>query len=260
MTTQQAVSARARNDVHQIVQSIMSWSTCTIEVFVRREHGERYLSIGRAIMGWVTIQFFLWVANLQNSFAWIPGMLPASEATMNRWYLTCYLLLSALHLLRIGQRNLARVPYHSYSFGISWLDFLTYLPPLRVGRYNLRITAWILYRFLEPAICFTFVWFLLPGSFTRSWLLWASICMLIHNNMVYASRRSRFLDMLDSHIESGYYNDLRSDALGQQSGKRHVGYVEMPLPPMKVADDVDDADIAATVAETMGTGEITKQL
>lgn len=261
MTQQQsALSHGALNDVKLIVQSIMSWSTCTLEVFVRREHGERYLNIGRVIMGWLTIRFCLWLANLQHTFSWIPGVPAVGEATINGWFLTCYLVLSALHILRIWQRNFAGVPYHSYSFGISWLDFLTYLPPLRIGRYHLRITEWMLYRFMEPAICFSLALFLMPISFTRSWLLWASVAMLLHNNMVYAARRTRFLDMLDSHIESGYYNDLRSEALGQQSGKRHVGYVEMPLPPVPLSQEAGDADIAATVAETMGTGEITKQL
>lgn len=253
MTHPQTAPAHgALNDVKLIMQSIMSWSTCTLEVFVRREHGERYLTIGRVIMGWMTIRVCLWLANLQHHFSWIPGIPSVGEATVNNWYLTCYLVLSGLHLLRIWQRNVAGVPYHSYSFGISWLDFLAYLPPLRIGGYTIRVTEWVLYRLLEPALCFFLVLFMMPISFTRTWLLWASLAMLLHNNMVYASRRSRFLDMLDAHIESGYYNDLRSDALGQQSGKRHVGYVEMPLPTMPMPEESGDADMAATVAETMG--------
>ncbi len=246
-------------NLEQITRIIMSWSACTLEVFVRREQGERYLTVGRVILGWMTMQFFLGLANLQHIFSWIPGMPQlASEATINRWYLTCYLVLSAVHLLRIWQRNQAAIPWHSRSFGISWLDFLADLPPLRLGRYHLRISEWMLYRFIEPLMCFSAVYFLMPGSFTRSWLIWASITMLIHNNMTYTARRERFLDMVDSHIESGYYNDLRSDTIGQKSGTRHVGYVEMPLPLIPMPQDAGEVDIAATVAATMGTASKTQ--
>lgn len=279
MAEQQVQAAPARNNVEQMAQYVMpgsmfnmirnleqiarilmGWSACTLEVFVRREQGERYLSIGRVILGWMTMQFFLSIANLQHSLSWIPGIGSAgAEAAVNQWYLTCYLVLSAVHLLRIWQRNHAGIPWHSRSFGMSWLDFLTELPPLRLGRYRLRVTEWMLYRFIEPAICFTAVCYLMPVSFTRSWLLWASLTMLIHNNMIYNARRERFLDMVDSHIESGYYNELRSDAMGQKSATRHVGYVEMPLPPMPMPQEVSEVDIAATVAATMGTTQLARE-
>ncbi len=114
----------------------------------------------------------------------------------------------------------------------------------------------MLYRFIEPALCFALVYYLLPGSFTRSWLLWASFAMGIHNNLIWNTRRERFLDMLDSHIESGYYNDLRSDAIGQKSGMNHVGYVEIPMPPIPTPKVAGQVDIAATVAATMGTKQL----
>jgi hypothetical protein len=243
-------------NLEQITRIVMSWSACTLDVFVRFEQGERYLTVGRVILGWLTIRFFLALANLQNSVSWMPGVPSTSEATINRWYLTCYLLLSAVHLCRIWQRNRAGVIWHSRSFGRSWLDFLTALPPLRLGRYELRVTEWMLYRFLEPLICFSAFYFLMPESFTRSWLLWASFTMLVHNNMIYTARRERFLDMIDGYIEGGYYNDLRSDALGQKSGTRQMGYVEMPLPSIPMPDRGKEVNFSATVAAAMGTKQL----
>ncbi len=243
-----------------IVRIVMGWSTCTLEVFIRREQGERYLSVGRVILGWLTIQFFLGLANLQNSLSWLPGIEPmTTENAINRWYLTCYLLVSCVHLLRIWQRNLAGVPWHSHSFGISWLDFLIFLPALRIGNYRFRVTEWMLYRFIEPALCFAGIYYLMPGGFTRSWLLWASIAMLLHNNMQFNMRRSRFLDMLDSHIESGYYNRLQSEATGQQSSYRQVGYVEMALPPIPLPPGSEEVDLTTTVIETMGMNRTTEE-
>lgn len=247
-------------NLEQITRIVMSWSACTLDVFVRFEQGERYLTVGRVILGWLTIRFFLALANLQHSFSWIPGIPHTGEATINRWYLASYLLLSLLALGRIWQRNHAGVIWHSRSFGRSWLDFLVDLPPLRLGRYQLRISDWMLYRFIEPAICFTAFYFLVPESFTRSWLLWASITMLIHNNMIYNSRRERFLDMVDGYIEGGYYNDLRSDAVGQKSGTRQMGYVEMPLPIVPLPEMGKKVDFSATVAAAMGAGDKTRQL
>lgn len=244
-------------NLEEITRILMGWSACTLEVFVRREQGERYLTVGRVILGWLTIRFFLSLANLQHTLSWLPGVPSLTgEATMSRWYLTCYLLLSAVHLFRIWQRNQAGVPWHSRSFGISWLDFLTQLPPLRLGRVHFQVTEWMLYRFIEPALCFTAVYYLMPDGFTRSWLIWASITMLVHNNMVWNARRARFLDMIDGHIESGYYNNLRSDAMGQTSAMRHVGYVEMPMPSIPMPKGSGGMDIAATVAETMGTRQL----
>jgi len=46
-------------NLEQIVRVMMSWSTITLEVFIRREFGERYLSIGRVILGILTLRFFL---------------------------------------------------------------------------------------------------------------------------------------------------------------------------------------------------------
>jgi hypothetical protein len=235
-----------------MLRILLSWSTVTLDVFVRREFGERYLTLSRVIIGLLTIRFFLMLANIQTAFDWLPGVRPlASERTINQWYLICFTLLALLHLARIWQRNHAGRPYHSYSFGLSWLDFLTALPPLRIGRFQFQVTDWMLYRFIEPGLCLTVAWYMLPGpSFTRSWLIWASLAMLVHNNAVYSSRRGRFLDMLDGHIESGYYNQMRSEALGESAAYKAVGYAVMPLPPLP--ESVHEVDMQATVAETMG--------
>ena len=240
-------------NVEMMVRIVMGWSTCTLEVWVRHDFGERYLTVGRIILGWLTIRMFLSLSNLQNSLSWLPGIEPmTTENAINRFYITCYLLFSCVHLYRIWYRNFSGVPWHSHSFGRSYLDFLTWLPPLRIGKYSISVTEWMLYRFIEPALCFAVVYYFFPGGFTRSWLLWSSLAMLVHNNMVFGARRSRFLDMLDSHIESGYYNQLQSESTGQQSAYRNVGYVEMALPPIALPESTEEIDMAATVAETMG--------
>lgn len=244
-------------NLETIIRIVMSWSTITLEVFIRREFGERYLSFGRMILGWLTIRFFLSIANLRNTFSWVPGVSSlASEVTINRGFVTCYMLLCLVHLFRVWQRNRAGIPWHSHSFGVSWLEFLTTLPPLRIGGINLTITDFILYRFIEPGLCFLVAWFLVPGpSFTRNWLIWSSLAMLVHNNMAYAMRRARFLDMLDSQIESGYYNSVREEALDHSSKYQTAGHAVMPMPSQPLLEKMDQADLAATVLEIMGRGK-----
>lgn len=236
-----------------ICRILMSFSSVTLDVFIRREFGERHLNIGRILAGWLTLQIFMWIANLPTIFAWVPGIRPlASERTINRWFLICFLLLSCLHLLRIWQRNRAGIVWHSHSFGVSWLDFLTKLPPLRIGKLELSVTDWMLYRFIEPGLCLLIAWYFVPGpSFTRNWLIWCSLAMLIHNSMIFTMRRARFLDLLDSQIESGYYNTVRDEAIGVTSKYQTAGHVAMPLPPKPVLETMAQADLAATVRETL---------
>ncbi len=243
----------------EILRIILSWSTVTLDVFVRREFGERALTLARVTIGLLTIQFFLMLANIQTAFAWVPGVNPlASARTINQWYLICFVLLAILHLVRIWQRNQAGIPYHSRSFGRSWLDFLTMLPPWRIGRFQFQITDWMLYRFIEPGLCLIVAWYLVPGpSFTQNWLIWASLATLIHNNAVYTRLRDRFLDMLDGHIESGYYNQRRSEALDESAAYKAVGYAIMPLPAVRLPETVQEVDMQATVAATMGRPVVT---
>lgn len=256
---QYAVPATAFNmlrNLEIILRIVMSWSTITLEVFMRREFGERYLSFGRILLGLCTIRFFLGIANLRTTFSWVPGISPlASQVTINRWFVTCYMLLCLIHLLRVWQRNRAGTPWHSHSFGVSWLEFLTTLPSLRIGGIELRITDFMLYRFIEPGLCLLVAWFLVPGpSFTRNWMIWASLAMFVHNNMAYAMRRVRFLDMLDSQIESGYYNTVREETLDQSSKYQTAGHAVMPMPSQPLLEKMAQADIEATVSATMGGG------
>lgn len=239
-------------NVEQITRLLMSFSSITLDCFVRKEFGERHYTIVRVAMGWLMLQFFLMLANLQNAFSWVPGIQPlASERGINRGLVLCFLALSLVHIFRIWQRNHAGIVWHSHSWGISHLSFLMSLPALRIRDMEFRITDWALYRYLEPGLCLLISWYLIPGpSFTRNWLIWCSLAMLIHNNQVFFARRTRFLDMLDSQIESGYYNTMREEATGASSKYQTAGHTAMPLPPQTVVESMQKADIELTVRET----------
>jgi hypothetical protein len=236
-------------NLEEIVKVFLGWASVTLEVFVRRDFGERYFTIGRILIGYLFIRFVLALANYRQALAVLPMVEPPVHLhTINQWYVSSFVLLALVHLVRIFLRNLAGVPWYSRSFGVSWFDFLI---PLS----GYRISDWVLYRFIEPGICFAFAWFILPeGSFTRGWLIFASLGLFFHNNMAFNMTRSRYLDLVDGEIASRFYNETREAQRGVRTSKyQTAGYTVVPVPRM--AQEVLPPDIAATVAATIGRSE-----
>ncbi len=248
-----AVSFNMLRNIEEITKILLGWAGGTLVIFLRRDFGERYLSPGGLIMGYVFIRICLGFANLRSILAELPMIEPpASEHTVNRWYITSFVLLSLVHLIRIFLRNRAGVPWHSQSPGVSWFWFLI---PLS----GYRISDWVLYRFIEPGVCLAIAWFILPiilpdGTFTRNWLIFASLGLFFHNNMVYNGMRNRYLDLVDGEIASRYFNEAReANRVNRHTIYETAGYSVVPVPRM--AQEILPPDIAATVQETLSREE-----
>lgn len=236
-------------NLEEVTKVFLSWSSVTLEVFVRRDFGERYFTIGRILIGYLFIRIVLAFANYRQALAFLPMVEPPLHLhTINQWFVTSFILLALVHLARIFLRNLSGVPWYSHSFGVSWFDFLI---PLS----GYRISDWMLYRFIEPGICFAFAWFILPeDSFTRGWMLFASLGLFFHNNMAFNMTRDRYLDLVDGEIASRFYNTARQAQRGANASKyQTAGYTVVPVPRM--AEEVLSPDIDATVAATFGRNE-----
>lgn len=240
-------------NLEEIVKVFLSWASVTLEVFVRRDFGERYLTVGRIITGYLFIQFFLGLANIRGLLVLLPqAEPPATQQTINRWYILSYVLLALVHLARIFLRNLAGIPWYSRAHGVSWFQFLI---PLS----GYRLSDWVLYRFIEPGICLAVAWFVLPlllpeGSFTRNWLIFASLGLFFHNNIVYNNTRNHYLDLVDSEIVSRFFHQAReTNGARRQSAYETAGYSVVPIPRM--AKEVLPPNIAATVQETLSMTE-----
>jgi hypothetical protein len=220
--------------VTQLTMVILSWLSVSLEVFIRRDFGERYLNWLRLFLGYIAMDLFTLIPTL--IFSLIPFMarqyLPVSS-----YFSYGFLILGAYHQFRIWQRNRRGIQWHSQSFGISRLAFLP-------------ISDWVLYRFVEPGGCFL-VGFLIRqfDPVTGFWLMMASIALFIKNQMVYAALRGRFLDIMDSRIESAAMQGLM-----QGKSKRESAGFSVVAPPMMdfLAGDAEETiDIAATVSETL---------
>lgn len=238
-------------NLEEITKVFLGWASITLEVFVRRDFGERYLTVGRVLVGYLFIQAALSLANLRLMALMSLSGAEAPEAppAIHRWFVSSFLLLSLVHLLRIFLRNRAGIPWYSRAHGVSWLQFLI---PLS----GYRLSDWVLYRFLEPGLCLMIAWFLLPlllpdGSFTRNWLIFASLGLFFHNNMTYNNMRNKYLDLVDGEIISRHFNEARQTKGGKgASVYQTAGYSVIPVP--RVAQEMLTPDIAARVQATLG--------
>ena len=240
--------------IEDVVMVLIGWMSRTISVFTRREFGEEELNVGHVLISLATIRFFLFFANIQTSMAFIPGVRPLAEArTINRTYVLCFIVVSAIHILRIAWRNNQGIAWHSHNFGVSWLDWMLDLPPVTIKGIRFQITDGALYRIIEPGVCYAVIWFLFPDSFTRSYLLWAAAALMIHNNLVFNARRKQHLAAINAEIESTVKQQLREQTLGKTpSLTQTMGFPVMPVPRVMENLGIRPGDIEATVAETMG--------
>ena len=241
--------------IEDVILVLVGWMSRTISVFTRREFGEEDLNIGHTLISLLTIRFFLFFANIQTSMSFIPGIQPlAEDRSINRTFVTCFIVVSAIHILRIAWRNNQGIPWHSHNFGVSWIAWLRDLPPVTLWGIRIQITDGLLYRVIEPVLCYVVIGLLLPDSFTRSYLLWASVALMIRNNLVFNAQRKIHLAAINGEIESSVRKQLRDEAFGtgNPSVTQTMGFPVMPIPPMMETLGIRPGDIEATVAETMG--------
>ena len=126
------------------IMLMLQWFVITVEVFLRRDFGERYLSklnyvfgavflgvvaLGTGLISTVLGRFGSWRGETSGAFEGF------SRAMLIYWLL--YLLAGGLHLLRIKWREAAGVPLHSLEWGSSWL---AYIP---IGKRTISIGGWV---------------------------------------------------------------------------------------------------------------------
>lgn len=251
-----------------LLLTFLSWYTQTIKPFIRHSFGERGFTLLTMCLGYLTMGMFkstyllfslLFSGGGQNVVAYLAynGGLASlfrggAGGFLYHLYVWSFLALSIWHLWAIHKRNKAGIPWHSRSFGTSWLEKLPWhkiqtIP--YVGAYLPRIDDFALYRFIEPGFVFLLgdlLWYLDP--LLGWWLMIASVALFVESNMVYHEMRLRFLDLMDGNIESRYL----SLALSGANKRDTAGFSVIPVPiPMEgMLDEV--IDIAATVQETLG--------
>lgn len=220
--------------VTQLTMVILSWLSVSLEVFIRRDFGERYLNWLRLFLGYLAMELFTLIPTI--IFSLIPFM-ARNYLPVSAYFSYGFLILGVYHQFHIWQRNRRGVQWHSQSFGISRLAFLP-------------INDWVLYRFVEPGGCFLLGFLIRQFDLvTGIWLMTASIALFIKNQMVYAAVRGRFLDIMDSRIESAAMQGLLQGKSKQESAGFSV--VAPPMMDFLTSETEETLDIAATVSATL---------
>lgn len=248
---------------------ILSWLSVTLEVFIRRNFGERYLNLLRLFLAlqvmatfrffYNAIQAFKGRGNLLSLF-WNPAGLNALfyGDTSSRVYFLfwwAYVVVAALHIIAIKRREHQGIEWHSMSFGQSWLEelplwglwnWLVSWLPWRLGAF-LNVDEWVMYCVLEPLLCYlaSFSVYRLD-SLLGTWLWLAAWALFFKNLLVYYELRGRMLDLMDASIESRFLSAaLRGESKGQTAGFSVVTV------PVKFAEVSENIDLAAVVQETL---------
>jgi len=241
---------KALHVIQQVTVIVLGWISVTLEVPIRREFGERYLSWTRVFLAWFAMGFFDFAREIPGL---VRGMIPFSQRTfvdhLHPWFWQGFIVLYLIHRLRIWHRKRQGIQWHSQSFGISWLEFLpwellAHIP--LVGRY-IVIDDWTLYRWIEPGVCFLAGLAIRQFSpATSSWILLASVALFIKNQLVYFATLGRFLDVIDARIEAANL----TGALSGRSKRDTAGFSVVAVPQ---GDGLvkSTPDIAATIKATL---------
>ena len=185
--------------VTQYLTSIASYS---VEVFFRRQFGERYFNAAALwpslILYWTIYAFFGGAS---------PYMLPFGIA---------YTLVGFAHLAYIFWRSRMKEQlWHSYAVGISWLAPFTE----RIRRYT-----WTGYpihnntqRLIEPLIVLAFAYALQPiDLWLGAWLGLAGLSLLTKEFIRATLQRNAELNQIDAYIE-GMVTQMRQERM-QEAG------------------------------------------
>lgn len=246
---------------YQIVMILLGWWSLPLELLIRKEFGERYLSLLRIWIAWMLLGAFTFFYALYATFAGNPMAFFAYSGMTHSlfntgvegltFHLFYYAFLSGVvfHRYRIWKRTKDGVVWLSTSFGISHLSALPWHLLRRIPTIGQWITVddYFLYRFVEPALCFVLgrLLYRLDGL-TGSFVVISAVALFIKNNLAYAEARGRVLDMIDAGIESQYL----ADALAGRPKETLAGFSVVPVPVSGLFDEAEP-DYAATVQESL---------
>lgn len=228
------------------IATVLEWFSITVEVFLRRDFGERYFNRSKVTSGFLVIAIWSFLSKVGSGLSRPTMSLFQSEepppepsfslggaaATL---ILLLYLVLCGYHSFSIWWRNSTGRPLHSWDAGKSWLTPIGQL--IMVGANKLmglfcRIFAFTLppdqraslmqspppamndavlftERYIEPLTVFALalVCMKFDVGALGSWLLLSTAGLLFWTNIRHEKEREEMLDMRDSLIKSRYMTE-----------------------------------------------------
>ena len=176
-----------------LIHWVLGWFVMSVVVFLRKNFGERYLSVVNILFGMTAVGLFTGLGNLLLS----QGSSHLSYAIEFAYY--GVVGLSVYHRFVIYRKNKAGKLWHSWNPGESLIK----LP----GVSEETVARWV-----EPGVLFalSLVAEKMGDAPLRILLLIGSFSILVHEQVSYFMQRQQFLDMRDSMIESRNWSAVMS--------------------------------------------------
>lgn len=187
--------------ITEMFEIFLGWFSLPLEILLRRDFGERYLSIIRFFIAATFVGLSRSVITLisfatgYNTFAYLVGWVVFGLFIFHRW--------------QIRKRKKSGTPWHSMSFGVSHLDGLVrWVARENIPMLSPMVRNWddyTLYRWVEPGLCLMvswFFWYFDPGL--SVYLLISTAALFLKNQIDYNQQYNQYLDQIDAQIEAEY--------------------------------------------------------
>ena len=162
-----------------IVENLMDITASFATIFIRKDFGERFLTLTTLTVCAIGVQML----------GFVGGGNTGEAGNWTRIYGLLYIAMGAWHLFSISRRNRAGIEWHSRCPGISRLEFL----PLSLETIQ---------KYVEPALVFVIALLVSPLSSWLSGILTVgAVGILIGEHVRAAIRRNEYLDMVDQKIK-----------------------------------------------------------
>lgn len=182
--------------VVNLVILIASFFSKTVEVFLRRDFGERYLRFEILFFTFVVLNFMTLFSNTLNP---ITGMMSISGGLLIFSY--AFLAVGVYHKIKIIMRSYeGEIDTHSYCFGRQWGIWKRIFPD--DGFFN-KMFPLFNHRVTEPAFIFIIGLLAMAVDATLGrFIMFAGFCLMISMQLYYKMELTRFLDRNDARIVS----------------------------------------------------------
>ena len=229
--------ARLRNIITSflmdILINILALVSYGVEVILRYEFGERYLSILKLIGMVAAVSLWLGIFDLGSAIArfgefnFNPTIdMPTENKPFRKGFVYLVAFLGVCHLSEIYYRNARGILWHTQSSGISYLSWI--IPYDRIVKL-----------FIEPILVFTVA--TLITNFDQSLSLYLKVAagtLLAKEYLINQKLRISYLDNIDAKIESRFFQDIIDQAWENFDRNKWPGpqktqgfIVRMPLQP-----------------------------
>ncbi|MGA0560776.1 hypothetical protein ACO2Q8_29190 [Larkinella sp. VNQ87] len=221
-----------------LMNYLLGLLTVPIEVFLRRDFGERYFTRMNFIGGliililWSLTGSLLNMINMFNPLAWLSNRSGSTTASAFPTVIKWYVLISIAHFLYMWWKDIIGNPVHSYSAGRSWLRpiggavmFLLNLVLNNIVRLIFLVTPGadkerlpsllpvlrdkdtFTERFIEPFVVFiaALVFMGQQQYMVAWWLLFSVMALNMYTGLRHQAERGVFLDYRDQMIDARFY-------------------------------------------------------